>query len=237
MNLFVLQFEWHLPKSHEFYVEYLFWYNRPAGDTVRSYEGLWTLVHDWVRRKQDSKNRKQALTDHLPGAFIQEKTPKGKGKGTGKDKDGNPQICFAWRNNGVCPNKDAGTCVYTHPNNQKGKGKPDGKNGKKGGNRSNSNSSRNGKGGPGGGKGSGTPRGGKTVTDVKLLCKNYLKGKCDKTDCKYHHNGPCAFHAKGKCNKGDDCVFSHHVTPALVSVVAPKATAKSKAKKDGDADA
>ena len=66
MNLFVLQFDLHLPKNHEFYVEYLFWYNQPADNETRTYNGLWKLVHDWVRRKKDTKNRKEALKDHLP---------------------------------------------------------------------------------------------------------------------------------------------------------------------------
>jgi hypothetical protein len=53
MNLFVLQFDVHLPKNHEFYVEYLFWYNRPAADVTRTYDCLWALIHDWFRRKKD----------------------------------------------------------------------------------------------------------------------------------------------------------------------------------------
>ena len=55
MNLFVLQFDVQLAKNHGFYVEYLFWYNRLATDPTGSYEGLWTLVHDWVRRKKDTE--------------------------------------------------------------------------------------------------------------------------------------------------------------------------------------
>ena len=81
MNLFVLQFDLHLPKNHEFYVEYLFWYNRPAEDVTRTYEGLWELVHDWVRRKKDTKNRRDALKDHLLNISRE---PKGKGKGKAK---------------------------------------------------------------------------------------------------------------------------------------------------------
>ena len=127
--------------------------------------------------------------------------------------------------------------MCTHPKGVKGKGKPD-KGGSKGGKhqRSNSISSRNGKGEAGRGKGKASPRG-KTITDMELLCKNYLKGTCDKTDCKCHHNGPCIFHAKGNCNKGADCVFSHHVAPAAAAVVAPTATAEPKAKKKDDEDA
>ena len=72
------------------------------------------------------------------------------------------------------------------------------------------------------------------VTDPKLLCQNYLKGKCNKgKDCKFHHNGPCAFHKKGNCNKGADCVFSHHdPPPQSANVVKPEAkgTAKPSAK-------
>ena len=156
-------------------------------------------------------------------ALAADKGNKGN-KGTGKDKNGEPQVCFAWRNNGVCPKKDAGTCVYIHPKDQKGKGKPTGKKGKgkDGKNRAASNSSRTSNGGAGGGKGAGTPRGKKVVTDVALLCNNYLKGKCTHGDkCKYHHNGPCIFHKKGNCTRGDDCVFSHHV-PAAAAVVNPK---------------
>ena len=239
MNLFVFQFDVHLAKNHEFYVEYLFWYNQPATNATRSYEGLWKLVHDWVRRKKDTKNRKEALKDHVPGLSGQVTTPKGlaadkggkgKGKGTGKDKNGEPQVCFAWRNNGICPKKDAGTCNYTHPKDQKGTGKPSGKKGGKDGKqRSASTSSRTSKGGAGGGKGSGSPRK-KTVTDVALLCKNFLKGKCTNGDkCKYHHNGVCIFHQKGNCKNGDACVFAHH-TPAAAATVEPP-----KEKKDDNA--
>ena len=81
------------------------------------------------------------------------------------------------------------------------------------------------------------------MTDPALLCKNYLKGKCDKGKaCKFHHNGPCVFHNKGSCNKGDDCVFSHHHAPggasAMPVVEKPlsKAAAK-KAKQEADKDA
>ena len=84
------------------------------------------------------------------------------------------------------------------------------------------------------------------MTDPKLLCQNYLKGKCTKGKaCTYHHNGPCSFHKKGICNKGDKCVFSHHdsaaqpgmvgagnsdtVSPAAKAAAAAKAKAKAKA--------
>ena len=246
MNLFVLQFDVHLPKNHEFYVEYLFWYNQPADSPTRNYYGLWKLVHDWVRRKKDMKNRKEALKDHLPNMAFHDNAAKAKGgKGTGKDKNGDPQVCFAWRNNGICPKKSSGTCQYAHPMDAKGKGKPGGDKGGKGGKqqRSSSTSSRGGKkGGAGGGKGAPSPRG-KVVTDPALLCKNYLEGKRDKSKaCKFHHNGPCVFHNKGSCNKGDDCVFSHHHAPggarAMPVVEKPlsKAAAK-KAKQEADKDA
>jgi len=229
MNLFVLQFDLHLPKNHEFYVEYLFWYNRPSEDPIRTYEGLWKLVHDWVRRKKDTKNRREALKDHLPG-FIQltpwqlDNTLKGKGKG--KDKNGEPQVCFAWRDTGACAKKEAGACMHAHPHSAKGTGKHrDGKGkGKDGKNkRASSNSSRGGKGD--GGRSPSPATRGKTVTDPKLLCQNYLKGKCVKGKaCTYHHNGPCQFHKKGTCNRGDKCVFSHHDAAALPAAAAAQAT-------------
>ena len=80
MNLFLLQFDFHLPKTHEFYVEWLFWFNKPASDPHRTYEGLWKLAHDWIRRKNDTKNRREALKDHLPNLSAHG------GKATGKDK-------------------------------------------------------------------------------------------------------------------------------------------------------
>jgi hypothetical protein len=214
MNLFVLQFDVHLPKNHEFYVEYLFWYNKPSEDPIRTYNGLWKLVHDWVRRKKDTKNRREALKDHLPGLAF-EKTPKG--KGNGKDKNGDPQVCFAWRDKGVCAKKEDGTCMYAHPQKAKGTGKSKGKGGKDG-KRANSTSSRGGKGD--GGR-SQSPSRGKMVTDPKLLCQNYPKGKCDKgKSCTRHHNGPCNFHKKGNCNRGADCVFSHHDASAPAAAAA-----------------
>ena len=74
MNLFTLQFEWHLHKNHEFHVEYLLWYNRIVDDPVRNYTGIWELVHDFVRRKKDFANRKQSMKDHLLGmaGFLSE---------------------------------------------------------------------------------------------------------------------------------------------------------------------
>ena len=187
--------------------------------------------------KNESKLRKDAVSGHHPGVMWT-----AKGKGTGKDKDGNQQVCFAWRNAGVCARKDAGTCNYAHPQNLKNTGRPADDKGKgKGGKRSSSTQSR---GGQSGGKGQGqpgTPRGGKAVTDPKLLCQNYLKGKCTKGKaCKYHHNGPCSFHKKGICNKGDKCVFSHH-DPAAQPGMAIAGTAlevpKLEPKPNGQADA
>ena len=125
VNLFVLQFDLHLPKTHEFYVEWLMWFNRLALDPVRNYEGLWKLSHDWIRRKKETKNRREALKDTLPGVAAGQNNSKGC-KGTGKDKNGDPQVCSAWRNTGVCARKDAGTCIYAHPMNMKNIGKPAG---------------------------------------------------------------------------------------------------------------
>ena len=88
MNLFVLQLDVNLPKNHEFHVEYLFWYNRAHDDGVRNYTGIWTLVHDWVRRKRDTRNRREALKDHLPGLGAALTPGKGGGKKSGA-------ICFA----------------------------------------------------------------------------------------------------------------------------------------------
>ena len=239
MNLFVLQFDLHLPKNHEFYVEYLFWYNRPAEDVTRTYEGLWRLVHDWVRRKKDTKNRREALKDHLPGIARPEK-----GKGKGKGKSGETQVCFAWRDKGVCAKLESGECKYAHPQSAKGKGKTDSKGKGKGCKQRSPSSSRGGKSG-----GRSASPSSRTVTDPKLLCQNYLKGKCDKgKSCKYHHNGVCTFHKKGICNKGDKCVFTHHdpPTPALAATTetnvppspksaAAKQKALAKAKKDENA--
>ena len=98
--------------------------------------------------------------------------------------------------------------------------------------RSASNSSRGGggKGQSGGGK-PGSPRK-KIVTDKSLLCRNFLKGKCDKGDIyKPHHNGVCTFFAKGTCKKGDDCIYGHVATtaaPALSSEVTAKPGQKKK---------
>ena len=86
------------------------------------------------------------------------------------------------------------------------------------------------------------------MTDPKLLCQNYLKGKCTKGKaCTYHHNGPCSFHKKGICNKGDTCVFSHHDSAAQPCMVGagkpddaganPKATAEPNAKAKAGAKA
>ena len=223
MNLFLLQFDLHLPKTHEFYVGMLFWFNKPTSDPNITYEGLWKLAHDWIRRKNDTKNRREALKDHLPNLSAHG------GKGTGKDKNGEPQVCFAWRNTGVCARKDAGTCIYAHPQSAKNTGKPAGDKGKgkskDGKQKRSSSSSRTGAKGDARGRSPSTPRSGKAVTDTKLFCQNFLKGKCDKgKSCKYHHNGMCSFHKKGTCNRGDKCVFSHHDPPAGAMRAAPATT-------------
>ena len=112
-----------------------------------------------VRR---TKHRREALNDTLPGVAAGQNKGTG-GKGTGKDKNGDPQVCFAWRDTGVCARKDAGTCIYAHPMNMKNIGKPVGDKGKgKDGKRSSSTQSRSGKGGNGQGQ-PGTPRGGKQL--------------------------------------------------------------------------
>ena len=145
------------------------------------------------------------MKDHLSAVAARENS-RGT-KGTGKDKNGNQQICSVWRNTGICPKKNEGTCIYAHPESGKNTRKPSKGNGKgKDGKRSSSTSSK-GRKGDGRGKSPGTPRG-KAVTNPKLLCQNYLKGKCNKGKaCSYHHNGPCSFFKKGICNKGDKCVF------------------------------
>ena len=212
MNLFVLQLDVNLPKNHEFGVEYLLWFNRPPVDPIRSYDGVWSLVHDWVRRKRDTKNRREALKDHLPGLGAAMGNADGKGSG----KDRSQMTCFQWRDKGVCARNEAGTCEYAHPKAAKGTGKPPGKgNGKDGKNRS--------KGAKGDSSSSGRPIGGKgdrgnrsaspkrTVeTDRSKLCAFYLKGECKKGNkCPLHHNGPCKFHTAGTCTKGDKCLFTH----------------------------
>ena len=205
MNLFVLQFDVYLRQKPSVFAEYLMWYNRQTDDTIRSYDGLWRLVHDWVRRKRDTRNRKEALKDHLPNLGA---SPYG-GKGTGKGKDGKPQVCFKWRDTGKCDGKDDGTCNYNHPKDQKGTGK--GQDGKHGKSRSNTPNRSSGKGKDKGGKGgrSASPKS-KIITEKSKLCKNFLVGKCKYGNkCKFHHNGLCKFHSKGKCTKGADCIFGH----------------------------
>jgi hypothetical protein len=193
MNLFVLQFDQNLPVKHEFYFEYLFWYNRPAGDPMRTYNGLWALVHDWVRRRNEAKNRKEALQDHMPGQYAHPKDFKGTRKSGNGPKGGEQQSSSNSSQTGTAPKAQGGQA--------------------------------------GGGTSPAPPRG-KIVTDKKLLCNNYLKGKCNKPDCKLHHNGPCIFHTKGKCIKGVDCVIARNVTPATAAVVNPKATASNADKND-----
>ena len=101
MNLFVLQLGVNLLKTNEFDVGYLFWYNRPRDDPIRSYEGIWSLVHGWVRRKRDQQNRREALREHVPGLgapampFLE------------KGGDAARMICFSWRDTGKCAKKDA----------------------------------------------------------------------------------------------------------------------------------
>ena len=97
MNLFVLQLDVNLPKNHDFGVEYLLWYNRTPDDPVRSYEGIWRLIHDWVRRKRDTRNRREALKDHIPGLGAPDKAPHNMGVGKGSGKDPSTMTCFQWR--------------------------------------------------------------------------------------------------------------------------------------------
>jgi hypothetical protein len=210
MNLFVLQLDVNLPKNHEFSVEYVLWYNRPPTDTIRTYDGIWSLIHDWVRRKRDTKNRREALKDHLPGLGAVATGGAGAGKGSGKDKS--QMTCFQWRDKGVCAKHEAGTCEYAHPKALRNTGKPkgDGEDGGKKGKTRNSSSASGSKGGKGdSGKRSPSPK--RTVeTDRSKLCPFYLKGECKKgKSCPLHHNGPCKFHTAGTCTKGDKCISTH----------------------------
>jgi len=84
LKIFGLQLDSNLAKTHEFYVEYLFWYKKPPTDPERTYEGLWKLVKEWIRRKQELKQRTTALKDHvstIPGIIRPVQ-----GKGTGRDR-------------------------------------------------------------------------------------------------------------------------------------------------------
>ena len=191
------------------------------------------------------------MEDHFPCA-AGTKGNAAAAKGTRKDKNGRPQVCFAWRNTGICKKKDEGTCVDAHPQDQKNvwkllgcKGKGKGKDGK----RSSSTQSRGSRGSKGDSRGKSTEsQRSRVVTYQRLLCQSYLKGKCNKGKaCAYHSNGPCTFHNKGICNKSDKCVFSHHeqqpaasatTQPTPNNVAEPKppkgpqsATAKEKAGK------
>ena len=203
-------------------------------DPLRTYDGIWRLAHDWIRRRKDANNRRDALKDHFPNLPNQTKG----GAGTGKGERGPPQVCHAWRNKGTCDKKDAGTCNYAHPESAKNIGKPASGKGKgkgKNASRQNSDSSRS-SADDGDWTQSPSPPG-KVVHDPKLLCQKFLKGKCNKGDaCTYHHNGVCSFHKQGNCKRGDKCVFSHHDTTATIAVAAsaepkpPRAAAKAPAK-------
>ena len=224
LNLFVLQLDVNLPKNHEFAVEYLLWFNRAPTDPIRTYEGIWALIHDWVRRKRDTKNRREALKDHLPG--LGAVAAKGGASKGSSDGDRSKMTCFQWRDKGVCDKHSAGTCEYAHPNALRNTGKPPkdkGKGGKKGGKGNSS-----GSGGHKGGKGDSNARSQspkRTVqTDRSKLCPFYLKGECKKGNkCPQHHNGPCKFHSAGTCTKGGKCLFTHwNSSGAAVPAVDPK---------------
>ena len=71
----------------------------------------------------------------------------------------------------------------------------------------------------------------KVVTDLSLVCRNHLLGKCKAgPNCKYHHNEPCKFFPLGTCAYGDKCPFPHVGTSAKAATVAPTPKAKAKAK-------
>ena len=233
MSLFVLQLDVNLPKNHDFHIEYLLWYNRPPTDATRNYQGIWQLVHDFVRRKRDSKHRREALKDHLPGlgGAATSNQPKGQanaaqGKGGNGDE---PKVCFAWRDKGECNKHTTGECMYAHPKALKGKGKSGSKKGKDGKGASKGKSS-----GSGGKKGESWKGGDRSaspkrtvVTDMSKLCKDYLKGTCKKgKGCSLHHNEPCRFFANGSCSKGDKCPFPHWNAKAAAALTEPKPPAE-----------
>ena len=122
----------HLPRTHRIdarwqfevcshpRVRMIYVNTKAADDPVRSYEGLCRLCHDWVGRKQDTKNRKDVLQGNVPMMFGREGyTSIGSPAGTG---DGE-KVCFSWRDHGKRDKKDVGTCKYSHPRNAKGNGK------------------------------------------------------------------------------------------------------------------
>ena len=59
VNLWVTQFDLHLPKDHEFYVEWLLWFTRLPTDQIRSCDCLWKLAHDWIRARKRRRTAKQ----------------------------------------------------------------------------------------------------------------------------------------------------------------------------------
>ena len=70
------------------------------------------------------------------------------------------------------------------------------------------------------------------ATDLALVCRNHLQGKCTKGDqCKYHHNEPCRLHAAGTCKADDKCPFPHVGLAAQAALQEDAPAPKAKPKK------
>ena len=133
-------------------------------------------------------------------------------------------------NYGKCDGLKAGTCQYTHLPQDKGPGKGKGKD--KGGKGLGQGGKSTGKSKTGSGSRENSRERTKVVTDLALVCRAHLAGKCTKgNQCKYHHNEPCRFHAAGTCKAGDKCPFPHVGLAAQAALQEDAPAPKAKPKK------
>ena len=171
----------------------------------RTYMELQHMIQDFIKRDHE-RTTTMMIRNKVIGLSAQHGLGS-IGKGKGKTDD----ICFGWKNTGVCPRPD--TCKYKHPVNQKGSVSQQDT-------RSTWSEWKQwaGAGGAGGAQQRGrtdraTSKTRGPSTDPKKVCIMYTKGLCKKShsECPMIHNPTCwhFFQNNGKCLKGDRCLFPH----------------------------
>ena len=176
---------------------------------------------------------------------------KGKGKGDGSgagtqagtgDKTKN-KLCFHFKN-GNCRHDSGKECLFSHNRDLL----PDGHPLKpKGGGKGKDKGKGKGRGGRGKGRGGSRQRANSapaTVTAApapntkKTVCRNFAKGHCDKGDgCAFSHSAklvaakktPCNQHVLGLCSRGKECRFSHNQELCAAAKPKPKKPKPKKA--------
>jgi len=190
----------------------------------KSYDKLRQIVELHLEEQRLKRNQ-AALSSRGREGYVNA-SKGGKSGGKGKTKDGKPTKkgeCRQWASEGKCSRKAECPWADSHTPENKCKNKPSTSPGIV--KRPKSPAPREASVGkevkPSKGK---SPSG---ETD-RPPCRNFLKGKCNNSDCKYWHPPVCKFLKQGHCGQGNKCEYLHPGTAAAAKAE-PKSKAKAKA--------